>query len=200
MKNPDALKGRILAAATELIEQGSGNITEINTRAIAEKANVATGLINYHFQSKDNLVTLCVQRIVSRVVNSFAPEEKAYPTDQVRLTDWASRVFEFLFANPAISRISILGDLAEYGADSNSTHTRLGFMHALRADVPEENHALLAFVLTTAMQAAFLSAKTGTPGLGCDFVTPEGRAAFIARLVSMLFNGAAQTTVKENHL
>jgi len=197
MKNPEAVKERILAAATELIEQGNGNIAEINTRAIAEKANVATGLVNYHFQSKDHLVTLCVQRIVSRVVSGFAPEEKAYSTDEARLADWAARVFEFLFANPSISRISILGDLADYGADSNSAHTRLGFTHALRADVPQENRALLAFVLTTAMQAAFLSAKSGVGGLGYDFSTPQSRGAFITRLVSMLCNGATQQPVKE---
>lgn len=191
MKNPDTLKERILSAATELIEQSSGNIAEINTRAIAEKANVATGLINYHFQSKDHLVMLCVQRIVSRVVSGFAPEEKAYPTDQARLTNWAARVFEFLFANAAISRISILGDMADYGADSNSAHTQLGLTHAMRTDVPQEDRALLAFVLTTAMQAAFLSAKSGATGFGFDLSTPDGRGAFITRLVSMLFNGAS---------
>jgi AcrR family transcriptional regulator len=111
MKKSSNIKENIIEVTTELIRQSGGDINDITIRMIAEKANVGTGLINYHFQSKENLITLCVQRIIENVVMEFSPLDRHYQNDRERLTDWAIQVFDFLFENKAISRISILGDL-----------------------------------------------------------------------------------------
>ena len=44
----------IIKATTELIQENDGNITKITSRRIAERAGVGLGLINYHFESKEN--------------------------------------------------------------------------------------------------------------------------------------------------
>lgn len=188
MKNITNIKENIIHVTTELIQQSSGNISEITTREIANKANVGIGLINYHFQSKENLITICVQRIIRQVVQSFSPAEKEYQNDIERLTDWAIRVFDFLFENPAISRLSILGDMYDYAMDSNSVRTQKGFMYALK-DVKESEKQMLSFILTSVMQTAFLGSKISRDLIGFDLDKPAERNAFIQKLVSTLFNG-----------
>lgn len=68
------VKNRIIEVTTELIEQHNGNIKDITARMIAANANVGLGLINYHFGSKEDLITECVQNIISQVIAGFRIE------------------------------------------------------------------------------------------------------------------------------
>lgn len=189
MKSTNSIKENMIIVTTALIEESNGDIRQITTRAIAEKANVGIGLINYHFKNKDNLIMICVQRIIGNVVLGFKPKGKHYTNDRERLTDWAIYVFEFLFKNPAIARISILGDLEHYTACSNSAYTQKGFIEALDKEVLLEDRAFLAFVLTSAMQIAFLGSDAYEKITGISLTTPSDRAKFITRLVSGLIYG-----------
>lgn len=65
-------RGRLLNAAAELIaELGWGRVT---TRAVAEKAELPHGAVSYHFQGKQDLLTLAALRTVERM---FPVEELA---------------------------------------------------------------------------------------------------------------------------
>ena len=120
------VKNRIIEVTTELIEQHNGNIKDITARMIAEKSDIGLGLINYHFGSKEKLITECVQRIISQVVSGFHMEQ-VFQTDKERLAAWATYVFNFLFEHSAISRVSILGDFQNYTENCNSVLTQRGF-------------------------------------------------------------------------
>lgn len=112
---------------------------------------------------------------------------KKYDTDKEDLTAKATYVFNFLFENAAVSRISILGDLQSYSANSNSAHTQKGFMKSLTKDAGEQYKALLSFMLTATMQVAFLGSDAVKEILGYDLEIPKERAAFIEKAVSILF-------------
>ena len=187
MKNMNDVKENIISVTTDLIEQSNGNIKNITARAIAEKAGVGLGLINYHFGSKDNLVATCVQRIIGKVIMGFSTE-KEYANDKERLTAWAIYVFDFLFEHPAISRISILGDLQNYTIKCNSVYSQKGFMLALTKDIEDKDKPLLSFILTAAMQTAFLSGTAAKELLGYDFMKQTDRIAFIKKLVTTIFD------------
>lgn len=188
VKNRINVKEHIINVTTELLERYGGDTKRITARIIAEKAGIGLGLINYHFGSKDNLITICVQRIIEKVVADFKME-KDFETDKERLTAWAVYVFHFLFEHPAISKISILGDLHSYSMESNSVHTQKGFMLALKQDVADEDKAILSFILTAAMQVAFLGSGTVKELLGYDFTKTEDRSAYIEKLADVLFEG-----------
>ena len=96
----------------------------------------------------------------------------------------------FFFEHAAISRISILDDWQNYTADCNSVRSQKGFRLALTRDMGEKEKPLLSFILTAAMQAAFLSAAASEQLLGYDFTKPADRAAHIEKLVALLFKGA----------
>ena len=73
-KEQDARK-RIICAATEILYEIS-DIEKITVRQIAERANVGIGTINYHFNSKDNLLSFAVGEVMAEKVNEFLKPQK----------------------------------------------------------------------------------------------------------------------------
>lgn len=191
MDNTVNVKNRIIEVTTELIEQHNGSVKDITSRMIAAKADVGLGLINYHFGSKENLITECVQRIIKKVVTGFQMT-KQYETDKERLTACAVYVFDFLFEYSAISRVSILGDLQNYTENCNSVLTQQGFSLSLKNGMANEDKSMLVFILTAAMQTAFLGNGIIRQLLGYDFAKAGDRAAYIGKLVNILFEGTVQ--------
>ena len=194
MRNKDDVKEAIIKTTTELIVQSDGNINSITARSIADKSEVALGLINYHFGSKENLIAVCVQRIINKVLMNFAPDKTDYSkddglTDKERLINFAQQTFDFLFENYSIIKISILSDFKDYMPKSNSAYTQLGFKFALRGNISESKKQLIAFSLTSIMQAAFLSGENSKQITGYNLTEKTERDLFISDAVSMLMEG-----------
>jgi len=194
MKDKEKVKERIINAATELIEKSGGEVKNITARAIADKSGVALGLINYHFESKENLIAICVQGIVNKVLMNFAPDKKDYSepdglTDKQRLISFARQTFDFLFDNYAIIKISILSDFKDYKPICNSVYTRMGLGLALRGNISKNKRQLIAFSLTSTMQAAFLSGENSKYITGYNLFEKAERDLFISDTVSMLMEG-----------
>lgn len=198
MRNNEKVKESIINAATELIEQSNGEIKAITARAIADKSGVALGLINYHFESKENLIAVCVQRIINKVLMCFSPDKKDYNeddglTDKERLIFFAQQTFDFLYANYAIVKISILSDFKDYQSRSNSAFTQMGFRLALRGNIPESRKQLIAFSLASIMQTAFLSGENAKTITGYTLAEKAERDLFISDTVTMLMEGLYET-------
>lgn len=61
---------------------------------------------------------------------------------------------------------------------------------AIRNDIGEENKRILAFMLTSTMQVAFLSGRSSKEILGYDLTIKAERDRYIDTLVELLFIGA----------
>lgn len=57
--------------ATKSILQEIDDVEKITIRQIAERAGVGTGLINYHFKSKDNLLSTVIGAMMSDTIMGF---------------------------------------------------------------------------------------------------------------------------------
>lgn len=194
MRNKEEVKETIINAATELIEQSGGDIKTITARSIAEKSGVALGLINYHFESKENLIAVCVQRIINKVLMRFSPDKIDYfendgLTDKERLISFAQQTFDFLYENYSIVKISIMSDFKNYQPQSNSALTQLGFRLAIRSNIHENQKRLIAFSLASIMQTAFLSEKYSEIITGYNLSVKTERDRFISDTVTMLLEG-----------
>lgn len=187
-------RDRIIEATIELINEHSGDINKVTTRLIAYRADISLGLINYHFGNKDNLILESTQKIINKVVTTFEPQIEDDKTTgveagRIRLTKTAQQVFDFLFTNRAISKISILGDMKEYESDSNTIHTQMGFFHMIGDTISDENKRLISFLLVSSMQSAFLAAEVSNRFMGYDLTKKSQRDSFIADAVNALFYG-----------
>jgi AcrR family transcriptional regulator len=186
-------KEKIIAVTTELIIESQGDLSQVTARKIAKRAEVGLGLIHYHFENKDRLITECVQRIIYKEIRALVPQDMEYSdnpveADKQRLAYWAKQVFEFFYANKSISKISILGDLQNNLTNSNSLDMQRGFLRALTSDIDEEKKKFMLFSLTSIMQAAFLQDNLVKSRLGFDFTKQSDRALFIDLVIEQLFH------------
>lgn len=191
MSENEKNKNRIIEITTELLKEYNGDTKKITSRLIARKADIGLGSINYFFGSKENLITECIQRSIHKMLAGFTPDITDFTkedglSDKARLISWACQTFDFLFENPAISRISILSDMQNYLSDSNCVYTQKGFAFALRNNQKEETKKLLVFILVSAMQTAFLAKDITEEILEYDLYTKTGRDLFIFDTVTML--------------
>jgi Transcriptional regulator len=187
MKKEECIN-KIIEVTTGLIQGSSGNINEITIRMIAEQAGIGVGLINYHFGSKEQLIEQCVQKMISKVIMSFRPQtvQELDPVSHLKLT--AKLVADFLMDNPAVSRISILGDQKNPKIRDNTMKTILGFSQSLtNSALSEEKKRLLLFGLTSILQAAFLRKDISKECLGYDFNCKEERDRYLEDMVDILF-------------
>lgn len=185
-QGPEA-KERIIRAAMELINTEK-DIDRITIRNIAERAGVGTGLINYHFQTKENLLKQCVQLIIGDVITGFEPLYKSLelaPADKLKYLLKATCLF--LTENPAISRISILSDLTSGQGDDNSVQSTdvywPVFLEVFGKTKTEKEIKVIAQMFISTIQLTFLRADIYKKQSGIDFFNREQRGEFIDMLV-----------------
>jgi len=187
MKKSEQTRNHIIEKTMELIQEGSGDIDKITVRNIAERADVGMGLINHYFQSKNILIEICIQRMITGVVTSFHPELKKDQTGPEGVTaQIACQVTDFLINHPQISKISILGDMKSPAAADNTMMTVKGFASSIAGAEEMQNEAEIAFMLVAVLQVAFLRKDTLEQALGIDFNDKKQRDQFIMKLVEKL--------------
>ena len=186
-------KEELIAITTTLIKENNGDVDKVTIRDIASRSGVSVGLINYHFGDKDKLITECVQRIISNIVNSFKPTMDVdeslsnFEKGKMRLIKTAQRVFDFFFEQPSISRVSILDDYKNYSNDCSSYFSLRGFSAVIGDAIDnQEEKERISFLLTTSMQVAFLRSLTDPKILNFDFSKAEDRNRYIEYLINKL--------------
>lgn len=183
---------KIIEVTTAMIIESQGNLSQVTARKIAAEADVALGLIHYHFENKDQLISECVQRIIYKEIRAFVPQDMEYSSDPIeadkqRLSYWAKQVLEFFYANKSISKVSILNDLRNDQEKSNLVDMQRGLLLAMKSDISEEKKNFIVFSLASIMQAAFLQETVVKKRLGYDLSQQSDRAAFIDSAVEKLF-------------
>ena len=63
-------RNKLIQAAADLLEE-EPEVSKITARRISERAGVALGAINYHFQSKDNLLNEAATQLVGEAVSGW---------------------------------------------------------------------------------------------------------------------------------
>jgi AcrR family transcriptional regulator len=176
-------KEAIIEATIRLIEEKGDDLSQITVREICERAGVGLGLVNYHFGNKDQLIEICVERMINGTIERFrsleATTQGLDPFE--KLAKLGDMTLDFLFAHPAIARISALGDLRHPKADDNVERTQAAYVPlvaACRPDLDETAARRKAFELVTVMQQAFLRSDVLSDELGIDLRDPAGREAF----------------------
>lgn len=176
-------KEAIIQAATALINEKIDQVDEITVREICKRANVGLGLVNYHFGSKEQLIELCVERFVNRVVAQFRliRESTRGMEPLQKLNYLGNMTWSFLFEHYAVSRISILSDMNAPKEDDNTHRTYCAYLplvSACRPDWDEMTVKRRTFCLITTMQQLFLRHKVFQQTYGIDLTRAEERARF----------------------
>lgn len=176
-------KEAIIQATMELIQEKGEQIQEITVREICRKANVGLRLLNYHFENKDKLIELCVERMVNGIVDNFKSiREKTEGLDPMeKLSCLGNMTLTFLFEHYAVSKISMLTDMQTPKEDDNTHKTCAAYLPLVAACRPDWDRETLerrTFCLIAAMQQSFLRSKVILQTQGIDLTNPEERRVF----------------------
>lgn len=187
------IKRKIIEATIKLIEERESRPEEITVRDICAAAGIGLSQINYHFQTKDNLIAQCVQEIIGRVI-SAVPRQSSALLGETALDTLKLRMrytLDFLYANENISRISILTDHQDARPGDNTEQTINGYAPLIEAVLKERNIAgdpreLAAFMILS-LQGIFLRTEIVKQTLGIDLRSSEGRGKLIDDYVEGAF-------------
>lgn len=188
MKSSEYVRQKIIDVTIDLVNNSNGAIEAITTRAISEKAGVGVGLINYHFQTKENLIEICVQRIIGTVIAKFKPDVNEELSEVDKLKATAKEVADFLVENPSVSRLSILSDHIKPQSLDNTMKTVQGFLsNLINSDLSERDKKILVFALTSVLQALFLRRELSKELFQLDFNIKTDRDAFLDTIINSMF-------------
>lgn len=181
-------KEKIIMAAISLIEEKEDRLEEITMREISKRAGVGLGLINYHFESKDKLIEICVEKIVNGIVEKFQTikEQTEGRTPFEKLDYLGNMTLTFLFEHRAISKISMLSDM-RFPQENDNTHLTMQAYLPLVAqccpDWDKEKVYQMTFYLISCMQSVFLRADVLLKTMGIDLRNDNERRAFHTQML-----------------
>jgi len=188
MEKSMMVKERLIEATMSLLLESKGNTDEISTRAITKRAKVGTGMINYHFQKKENLIEISVERIFNKVIIPYKPDLTLTDNTDEWVRQGAKSKFDFLIFNPAISRIFMLTDLKNPKvADNTMRSTELCNQSVENIAMSDKERFLLSFTFVSVMQALFLRKDLSKELFGYDINVKEQRDEVLDLLIDTLF-------------
>lgn len=188
-------RDRIMQATVDLLNEAD-DPDQITIRQIAGRAGVGVGLINYHFQSKENLLNEAVAAIMGQEAARWLDAANQPDADPVtRLKALLRETSRVAFQYPLLSQISVSHALME--ADLTVEQMALPLLREIYQNRRDEREMrLLAFTLIKATQAALLCAGALRDFSGIDLYDERQRSIAIDIMVDTLVRGQGSITAK----
>ena len=182
-------KEKLIDVTIKMICEGK-KPSEITVKDITEKAELGNGMVNYHFQSKDNLVRLAVKKVMSCAINLLGEKMKVKenepPTE--RLTIILKEVVNFIADNSEISKIAILDDLENNQGTAHLLSSEESYNECLK-DIYGDNMEKLSiknYLIAGYINYIFLKAEKIKNETDFDFYNKEHREKAIENLIDEL--------------
>lgn len=183
-KEKDA-RERIIRASIEILNEVS-DIEEITVRQIAERAKVGVGSINYHFNSKDNLLSIAVGDILAEMAMGFSKQAgnlKLKPVDRLK-----TMLKEL--CNVAATNEKLIRFMATQAIMSGDMHASLYLIPALKeiygAEKEEIELRVIALQILQPLQAGAIAPAEFRMYSGFDLYDTGARNKFIDMLIDNL--------------
>lgn len=190
-KQKSEIREQIIGITIELIKE-RGDTGIITVREIASKAGVGVGLINYHFQTKDNLINICIMELIGQSI--FQLQASSQNTDMktiYKLTELCKGIASFMAVNPGLSRMSITKDLVSPDQKDNITlltQMLLPIVKDLCGDKKDDSELhILLHMLISSISVGFLRNSVISKTTKIDFADSEQRDKFVEYCINCLF-------------
>jgi AcrR family transcriptional regulator len=182
-KKGKMIKEKVIKTTIELIKE-YGDTSMITVRDIAKKAGVGLAMINYHFQTKDNLINECLIKIVGQLLENYgtySSTSEIKPADKMRVI--GKGIAAFMVINPGFSRVVIMNDLGSPGIDDNSAKLAKMFFPVVKDIFGEQKTdqeiLVLLHMIISSIEVGFLRRDVIKETMGIDFSDATQRDNFI---------------------
>ncbi|MPW25447.1 TetR family transcriptional regulator [Alkalibaculum sp. M08DMB] len=186
MNENTGAKERIMDVVIKLLQEQK-DISKITNRQIAQMAGVNSALINYYYQSKENLVNtavgFCMGDIAKTILKKSASEN--HPVHRVK--NLVKAISDFAFSNYTFAEIVFSSEL-KHGS-INTIQMIIPLLKEIFGDKKTDIELkLMAFQLIIPMQVMFLNAKEYTTYLSHDLWDIHSRNKLLDKLVNNMFD------------
>ncbi len=179
-RHGEKVKEKIIESAIALLQE-KRDVEKVSMREIARRADVAVSMINYHFQTKDNLVRLAVQRLIGSVIGKA---DTSLP-----MKSYLKNAMRFVSAQPGISRVSILTDYTSGKLDDNSSRVTESVYRILKETIGAKHSdlelRLMAHTQVAAVQVLFLRSELFRKETGMDFYDDDQRDTLMDMIIDI---------------
>lgn len=191
-KQKSEIRERMIAVTVELIKR-YGDTRMITVREIASEAGVGVGMINYHFQTKDNLINICIMELIGQAVfqlQSFSQNAEMKPIDKIM--ELSKGIASFMALNPGLSKISITNDLLSPERNDNVaqlTKMLMPITKEIYGDQKSESELLiLLHILISSISVGFLRNSVLGETTKLDFTDQEQRDQFVEYCINRVLS------------
>ncbi len=187
------IKQKIIQETIRLMEAKDSRLMDITVRDICHEAGISISQINYHFQTKDNLIAQCVQVMIGDVIQRFGAASAAVNASSAveKLRMMLTGTFDFLYNNENISKISILTDHQKPHANDNTAQTIRAYRPLVEEALMEKGLPFDAGMMTAMIvldfQGAFLRTDVIKAEMGVDLREAGVRRQWVAEYVERAF-------------
>lgn len=177
-------KKRILEATMKLLLKHK-NENKVTVREIAQEAGVNGAMINYYFQSKNNLLNMATGTCMEQMAKVMLEEDKHGSLPILRLKRMLKALSTFAFENYFLSSIAISSDLK-----NGSVITSQMLLPLLREIFTEEKTEtelrLISIQLILPLQIIFLNPKAYSQYFESDIYDEAKRNMVLEQLADNL--------------
>lgn len=179
-------KERIMDTMVKLLMERK-DINKITTRQIAELAEVNSALINYYYQSKENLVYRAVEFCMENIAKKIFDEDMKDENPVTRLKSMIKAFANFVFENYYLSEIAVSNEI-RHGSINTST-TILPLLSEIFEETKTETELkLIALQIIVPMQVMFLNADEYKGHLKKDLFNEELRSELLDQMIDNILN------------
>lgn len=180
-------KEKIFQAALELIGNGE-KADSITTRQIAYKANVNLALINYYYQSKENLLSQAAGYKMGDIINRVLEQSSNEGAAAAKLKKLLTTTADFSFRHNEIFKIAVAGEMKE--GCRNSCALVMPLLKEIFGNKDEAELWALALQLMLPFHFIVLYPEKYGDLLGVDFFDEQQRAGMINKMADNILCGA----------
>ena len=176
---------KILQTVVDML-MAETNVENITVRSIAEKAKVNSALINYYFQSKDQLISKAMEVCMSNFTDRMYEEANLNISPFERLMTMITDIADFSFQTPYLSRIAVSSDL-----NHGSIHTAQILLPVLKQISPKKSDVELktiAMQIIIPIQVLFLNSDSYNQYFNIKIEDKNSRDKILYQIVKNLFN------------
>ena len=187
------VKKKIIRTTFDLLMEYDAE--EITTRKIAKAAGVSVSAINYHFQTKNNLIEIAIRDTIGDIVGMMKELYKSIEgSPYSRLLVAVKETCNFIAKMPRVSRISIFSDLMSgYGEDNikrSSDVLRYILKEVFNGEefrqITDSDINILIYQIVGAIDFAFLRSKQIKAETGLDFFNDADRNYYVVSILNNL--------------
>lgn len=193
MRVADDTKERLISAAAELMRERD-DCDGITVKDIAERAGTSVGLVNYHFASRDNLLSIAAARIWDPFGREWERLRKAKnPAEFKRRLTLALQALGDMIADQTnAARVTVESELIK-GSFETTRFLALLIRDAIPA-YGERDARLAAWLIVPPLQLALLNMDQFEDFSGVDYAKKAERDRFFSDVVERVLGDIGSKT------